>query len=308
MRLLIALGGNALKGEDFRSYLKSIKKVCSKIATISKGKRILITHGNGPQVGDRIIQQEVAATKIKLPLDVCVAETQGEIGYLLQRELANEFEKNKIKRPIVTFLTRVLVDRNDPAFKKPTKPIGPFYSEVPKKFEYIKIGEKYRRVVPSPKPLKILEVEEIRQLFESGVMVIAGGGGGIPIIERRGLIKKKREFIGVEAVIDKDLTAAMLAKSISADMMLVLTNVDGVYLNYGKLGSKKLSRITSEEARAYMKAGHFPPGSMGPKIAAALEFLASGGKRVVIAHIKDAVKASEGKAGTIIEGQKRIFR
>ncbi|MFH1786061.1 MAG: carbamate kinase [archaeon] len=304
--IVIALGGNALikhgqKG-TFDEQRKNLSEPCRQIAHLAAKYNIALTHGNGPQIGYLLLQQEAAHAVPKMPLEVLVAESQGLLGYLIERALENEFRKLKVDKLIATIVTGVVVDENDPAFKNPTKPIGPYYSKGEAEklpFQTIPIhGKGYRRVVPSPKPLRILEREEIRRLVRMGIIVIACGGGGIPMIERGEKIR------GVEAVIDKDLATSKLAQEIKADAMILLTDVDKVSLNYGKPTEVELNSLTAAEAKKYLAAGHFPPGSMGPKVEAAIEFLESGGKRAVITSIDNLEAAVSGSAGTQIFKEK----
>ena len=308
--LVIALGGNMLlrKGESgtFDAQLENAKRTAKRIASlVVRGYRVVISHGNGPQVGSILIQQEKARDEVPaMPLDVCVAESQGEIGYMLQRALRAELIKRGIKRPVATVVTQVRVDERDEAFKNPTKPIGPFYS----KHEAEKLsrqtgcpfkedaGRGYRRVVPSPKPKEIVEKDAIRRMVKCGVIVIASGGGGIPVI------KRGDKFRGVEAVIDKDLAAAVLAEDVKADMLIILTDVKAVFLNYrgGRGVEMELRKTTPEDAARYMKEGHFAPGSMKPKVQAAINFALGGGKTIITSprYLEAALK---GDAGTLIE-------
>ncbi len=274
MKILVALGGNAIlkKGKsNFASMLTTIKKTSSILADlVADGNEIIITHGNGPQVGE-------LSDKTNAPLDVCVAETQSQIGYLLQQQLSNELSKRKIKKQIVTVTTQVLVNKNDPAFKKPTKPIG--------------LSKK--RLVPSPIPIEIIEKDIIRKLFNKKMIVIASGGGGIPVVKDKGLK-------GVQAVIDKDIAAVLLGKIINAGVYLDLTDVDYVYLNYGKHDQKPLKKVKLKQIKKYFKQNQFPAGSMGPKIQAAIEFLEGGGRKVIITSIDKLKLALERKVGTEI--------
>lgn len=308
--LVIALGGNMLlrKGESgtFDAQLGNAKRTAKRIADlIQRGYKVVITHGNGPQVGSILIQQEKGRDEVpEMPLDVCVAESQGEIGYMLQRALRAELVKRGINRPVATIVTQVRVDEKDDAFRNPSKPIGPFYS----KREAEKLsrqtgspfkedaGRGYRRVVPSPKPMEIVEKDAIRRMIKGGVIVIASGGGGIPVV-RRGT-----KFRGVEAVIDKDLAAAVLAEDVNADMLIILTDVKAVFLNYrsGKGVEMELRKTTPEDAARYMGEGHFAAGSMKPKVQAAIDFALKGGKTIITSprYLEDALK---GDAGTLIE-------
>jgi len=311
-RVLVALGGNAIKrAEELGTYeeqLRNIYKTCIELAKIIEmGYDIVITHGNGPQIGNLLIQQEAAAKEVPpQPLDVLGAMTQGHIGYLIQRTLKNIFKKRGIKREVATIITQVEVDKNDPAFKNPTKPIGPFYNEKEAEekirmgmiMRKVKVGEgkTYRRVVPSPEPIRILEGKVIKKLVDEGVIVIASGGGGIPVT------LENDEYTGMEAVIDKDLASEKLAEIINADILLILTDVEKVKLNFGKPDEVDIDEMTIEEAKRYYEDGHFPPGSMGPKIQACIRFIEWGGELAIITSLEKAAEALEGKTGT------RIYR
>lgn len=295
--LIIALGGNALikKGQlgTWSEQLENLKVPVKQIAQIfQKGKyRLIITHGNGPQVGNLLLQQESCKKSPEMPLEILVAQTQGQIGYLIEVTLDNELMKKNKENPLIaTVLTYVQVDKNDSAFQKPSKPIGPCYQK--KKAGRVKTTGGYRKVVPSPKPLKIVEKKEIEKMLQAGMVVIACGGGGIPVTRSR------RKFEGIEAVIDKDLASAKLGEEIKADILIMATDVTSVYLNYGKKNQQMLKKVSLREAKKYLQEGHFPSGSMGPKVEAAINFLKSGGKRAVICHLKDIKAALEGKAGT----------
>ncbi|MBI4021336.1 MAG: carbamate kinase [Candidatus Aenigmarchaeota archaeon] len=299
--LLIALGGNALirpgqKGAAAQQ-LENVERVATHIARLhNRGFRIILTHGNGPQVGNLLLQQEKARDYApQMPLYVCVAESQGMIGYFLQEALYNKLHALGFKIPVVTVLTQVLVDREDKAFSQPSKPIGPYYpsrDRMDRSWTAVRTMKGFRRVVASPKPRTIVEAAEIRKIARSAI-VIAGGGGGIPVVREHGLR-------GVEAVIDKDLTAAKLAEAVGAQVLAILTDVDFVYLNHGKPNQKKLTTVTLEELKRYYEQDHFPPGSMGPKVQAAIRFLQKGGKRVVITHLDRLEDAVNGEWGTII--------
>jgi len=293
--IVIALGGNTLLSakEKFSIHeeVENVEESCKQIARIIKaGNRIVLTHGNGPQVGDILLQQEMAKSVAPpMPLDVCGAQSQGEIGYLLQRSLRNVIPGIST----VSLVTQTIVDPRDPAFRHPTKFIGPFYKTSGK-------GRKkdsdrgFRRVVPSPEPKEIVEFREIKKLVSSGAVVICSGGGGIPVI------KKGRFLRGIEAVIDKDLAAERLATSLRASTLIMLTDVDEVCLNYSSPNEEKLRFLNLKDAQKYLKEGHFPDGNMGPKIEASIRFLKHSGKRVIITSPEKAVKALEGKAGTTI--------
>jgi carbamate kinase len=295
--IVIALGGNTLLSakEKFSIHeeVENVEESCREIARIvRKGYRVVLTHGNGPQVGDILLQQE-AARKVAppMPLDVCGAQSQGEIGYLLQRSMKNVIPGISV----VSLVTQTIVDTRDSAFRKPTKFIGPFYKESgPGRKKDSDRG--FRRVVASPDPKEIVETQEIRRLVDSKTLVIAAGGGGVPVVIRRNRLE------GVEAVIDKDLAAERLASSLQASTLMMLTDVDEVCLDYASPKEKGLRSMSLREARKYLKEGEFPPGSMGPKIEAAIRFLTHGGKKVIITSPGKAVKALEGKAGTTIKG------
>ncbi|MBI2671979.1 carbamate kinase [Candidatus Woesearchaeota archaeon] len=306
MKIIIALGGNALikKGEKetYSNLLKNIKKTCSSIIPFIKNNKVVITHGSGPQIGNLLLQNEIARKKVpEMPLDVLNAESEGLIGYLLQEQLSNEIHKRKMHKNVVTLLTEVLVSKNDPAFKNPTKFIGPFYTKkqaikLKNKFIIKKDSNRgYRRVVASPKPIKIIEGSLIKELVNSGHIVIAAGGGGIPVAS------KNKRLTGVKCVIDKDLASSCLAKEIKADLLLILTDVDKVYLNYGKKNQKGLSRLNLRDAKKYLKEGHFAAGSMKPKIEASIDFVEHGGKKVIISGINSVEKALKGNNRTIIK-------
>lgn len=294
MKIVIALGGNAIlqKGEKGteEEQRNNILKSCRQIAKLIDHYEIVIAHGNGPQVGNLFIQQQRADKELPpMPLHLCDAMTQGQIGYWIQQSL-----RDLSKKEVVTVITQVLVDKNDPAFKHPSKPVGPFYEEKKSEDMVYDAGRGYRKVVPSPKPIKIIELESIKELIDSETIVVACGGGGIPVIEENGKLK------GVEAVIDKDRASQVLANEIEADMLVILTSVSNVYLNYQKPNQKVLYNLTIEEAKKYLEEGHFAEGSMKPKIEAAVEFLENGGKKAVISSLDKLVEALEGEAGTII--------
>jgi carbamate kinase len=311
-RVVVALGGNAIlqRGQKgtYQEQLANVMKTSEQIAgMILSGKyQVVITHGNGPQVGAILLQNDAGESKFgvpAMPMDVCGAESQGLIGYMIQQCLREIFVKNgRPDIPVATIVTQVLVDKNDPAFKNPSKPVGPFYTEeeakrLAKEKNWVVIndaGRGWRRVVPSPDPIAIIEKEPIIQLIEAHTVPIASGGGGIPVIEEDG------KLIGVEAVIDKDLAGERLAEAVDADILLILTDVNGVAINYGKPNEKWLRRMTVEEAKKYMHEGHFAKGSMGPKVQAAIRFIEWGGERAVIASLDRAVDAIEGKTGTEI--------
>ena len=305
MKAVVALGGNALTGKkreaDINKQFSEMKKTAGSIARMIKnGWHIGITHGNGPQVGALMLQQKAAMDIVPpMPLHVLGALTQGEIGYIIQQCLLNEFKSQGIEREIATVITQVIVDEKDEAFKNPTKPVGPVYSSTEaenlrKSYVMGKVEGGWRILVPSPKPLSIVESEIIKGLMESGIVVIAAGGGGIPVVRKGNMLQ------GVDAVIDKDLASQKLANEIGADVLLILTDVERVCINYGRENQEELEEASIEEMEEYMKEGHFPPGSMGPKVEAAINFIKNGGKRAIITSIENAWKAMEGNAGTHI--------
>jgi carbamate kinase len=308
--VVIALGGNALQDVDLpptaEAQLHVIRETAKYLVdVIDRGYAVTLTHGNGPQVG-RILMQNEAAQEItpSLPFDVCGAMSQGMIGYLLQLAVGDELWLRKLSPRVVTIVTQVVVDLHDPAFQHPTKPIGAFYTQeqaerLHREKGYTMVedaGRGYRRVVPSPRPVKIIEIDIIKDLLGLGLIVITVGGGGIPVIE-----EADGTLSGVAAVIDKDLAAEELAQQIRADTLLILTSVSGVALDFGTPQQRFVSRLTAQEARAYMAEGQFAPGSMRPKIEAAIRFVESRpGRKTVIAQLSDAVAALEGTAGTWI--------
>jgi carbamate kinase len=308
LKTLVSLGGNAILKHGQRGTAEeqeaNVQNTARHLASLlRKGERIAITHGNGPQVGNILLQNEIAKDKLpQMPLDVCGAESQGMIGYMLQQALRGELEGTKI--PVATIVSQTLVDAEDRAFKNPTKPVGPFYTakeaqqlRESKGWHIISdSGRGYRRVVPSPTPLDIIEKETIIRLFETGTVVISVGGGGVPVIR-----EKNGRLRGVEAVLDKDRTAALLAKTLGVETLLILTDVEKVYINYGKRDQKALDRMTVEDCSKYLAEGQFPEGSMGPKIQSAVSFLTDSPKgRVVIASLEMAEEALKGTAGTTI--------
>ncbi len=305
---MVALGGNALvrEGEsgDYRELERNVKAVCRELMKIiESGHQLVITHGNGPQVGNLAIQQSSTDAVPGLPLHILDAMTQGEVGYLLQKELGNQLRSLGSKRAVVSLITQVLVNREDPAFRDPSKPIGPSYGEKEgmrlakeKGFIIKKVGRgtrAFRRVVPSPEPVSIVESEAVSKLLVAGLIVIAGGGGGIPVVKT-----KNGSYEGVDAVVDKDLSAEKLAEGIRADVLLILTNVVKVRKNYGTPRERAIDSMTAAEARAMLMEGQFPPGSMGPKVLACTRFVEWGGKPAAIASVDQASDALEGLAGT----------
>lgn len=307
--VVIALGGNALldakANGSVAEQLRTVERSCARIAQIiAQGYRVVVTHGNGPQVGNLLIQQEEAKKLVPpLPLDICGAMTQGQLGYLIQQKLGEALAQLGIAKPVVTVVTQVRVERDDPAFAEPTKPIGPFYSEreraalEQKGYVLKRVGKgakPWRRVVASPEPKEIVEIESIKELIEAGSIVIACGGGGVPVVREDG------RWRGVEAVIDKDLASALLAEELRAEVLLIVTDVERVALFFGTPQQIFLERLSAGEARKYLAEGHFPLGSMGPKIQAAIRFIERGGERVYITSLEKALEALEGRAGTEI--------
>ncbi|MDD5362811.1 MAG: carbamate kinase [Ignavibacteria bacterium] len=309
--LVIALGGNALLDSKSKGTIEEREAAAADTAEQliplfnSTVYDVILTHGNGPQVGNLLIQQEEGSSKVPpMPLDVCVAETQGEIGYILQKAIQNAFEKHNIKKSTIAMLTQVLVDEKDPAFEKPSKPVGPYYSadqtrEILKiknwKFKEDPAGKGFRRVVASPKPIKVIQTQIISDLTKDGYIVISVGGGGIPVYH-----DKNNDIAGVEAVIDKDLASAQLAIDLKADKFVILTNVEQCYINFRQPNEIKLTDLNLDEATTYYDQGHFTAGSMGPKVQSVIEFVSATGNHAIITHITKLVDSLEGKAGTLI--------
>ena len=309
-KIVIALGGNALGNtpEEQMDRLESVAKIIVKL--ISEGNKIVLTHGNGPQVGQIALAMEYAhqgsVNTPLMPFAECGSMSQGYIGYQLQQALQDEMERQKGKKDCVTVITQVLVAADDPAFQNPTKPIGAFYSkeeadELAKTRGYTFVsdaGRGYRRVVPSPMPIDIVESRVIKKLVDDDTVVIAVGGGGIPVVKN-----DKRELLeGVDAVIDKDLSSALLGKLIDADILLILTAVDKVYVKFNTPEQKGLDVITIDEARKYIEAGEFAKGSMLPKVEACIKFVTSPEKKAIITSLNEAAEAIEGNTGTKIVG------
>jgi carbamate kinase len=309
-RVLITLGGNAIlpvRGTGtFEEQCAVTRATMQPIARmIRDGSEVVLSHGNGPIVGNILIRNEAARDQIPpMPLDVCGADSQGGIGYMMQQSLQNELRRVGLgDRPVVTIVTQVVVDERDPAFRRPTKPIGPFYPEdrarlLAKEKGWTIVedaGRGYRRVVPSPKPLEVVEIAAIRQIVEDGGVAIAAGGGGIPVSRQW-----DGSLHGVEAVIDKDLASSLLARLLGCQTLVIVTGVDRVALRYGKPDQRELERATPDELQGWMEEGHFPPGSMGPKIQAAIEFVRGGGREVVITSPERLTEALEGKTGTLV--------
>ncbi len=306
---LIAFGGNAilpnkqrgLQSEQMNNARKAARLM---IFVVKKGYDLIIVHGNGPQVGNLLIQMEESVTKIPpFSLEVCDAMTEGSMGFMLEKALTNELRKNSIDKEVATLITQVVVDREDPAFDAPSKPIGPFYSQYrasmlkrQKNWKMIEdAGRGYRKVVPSPKPIDVVPKRIIRDLVHRGKIVIAAGGGGIPVI-----INGNGLFQGVEAVIDKDYAASLIAREAKAELFIILTNVPRVSLNYNKPDEEPISVMTVKEAKKHLAHGQFPPGSMGPKIEAAMEYIENGGKKVIITSANHLKASLINRSGTKI--------
>lgn len=305
--LVLAVGGNALlrpgdKGTAQEQMLRA-RQTAEAIYTLFEKYKVVITHGNGPQVGAILLQNENSKNIVPpMPLDVCGAMSQGQIGYFLAQSFYEVLVSKGIDKKAVAILTRVIVDENDPAFENPSKPIGPFYTEEEAKklakekgWHVIEdSGRGWRRVVPSPDPKEIVEKDVIRKVIDSGFIAIAVGGGGVPVIRKNG------RLIGVEGVIDKDLASATLARDIKADKMFILTSVDRAYLNFGTPEQREIENMSVDQARKYLEEGHFKKGSMYPKILASIRFLEQGGKEVLITSPERLSEALEGVAGTLI--------
>lgn len=304
---VIALGGNAILDTDPTDVGQKefIKKAAKYIVDfVEKGEDVVVCHGNGPQVGNLLLQQKAGESEKNpaLQLDSCVAMTQGSIGYWLQNALNNEFSKRNVTKPVVSVVTQVEVDVNDPSFENPTKPIGPFFTEEEAKIEAEKdnstfvedSGRGYRKVVPSPQPQNIVEKDAIRTMIQGGVVTISAGGGGIPVIAQDG------GYVGVEAVIDKDFTSKVLAENVQADRLILLTGVDNIYINYNKPDQKALETISIAEAEGYIAEGHFAAGSMLPKIEAALDFVKGASNRKAVITSIENLENIQNDAGTTI--------
>lgn len=306
---VVALGGNALlrgnqTGTIHQQEDNTYDTCINLIKLLKNDYNIVITHGNGPQVGNIMLRNEAGFKEYKIPkmpLDICVADSQGGIGYMIERQMKNILQENKIRRNVVTVVTQVLVDINDPAFQEPSKPVGGYYlkeeadllarvNDFVFKEDPGKRG--WRRVVPSPKPLDIINKKVIKDLVKKGNIVIAAGGGGVPVYQ-----KENKELDGVEAVIDKDLASSLLAMEIGADAFFILTDVNKVYINFKKPDQKPLDVITVEEAERYFEEGQFAKGSMGPKVLAAIEFVKGGGKETIIT---EATQLGDPNSGTRI--------
>jgi len=310
---VVAVGGHAFmqKGEigTVEEHWRNADQLCQRLMTfVDRGYNLAITHGNGPQVGNLLLRQEQEIEKVpRMPLDVLVAQTEGSLGYILQQALLNQLRKRSVRRYVVTLVTQVLVEPNDPAFEKPTKPIGPFLSEADAKARAAELGWQvredagrgWRRVVPSPRPRRVIQRATLRDTVREGHIVLAGGGGGIPIVKDAAT----GEYVGVEAVIDKDLTSSVIARELEADLLVILTATDRVYTHFGSPEQEPLGAVTLQEIERLRDQGHFPAGSMGPKVDSVIEYLQGGGVRALITdpdHLSDAM---DGRAGTHFIGR-----
>jgi carbamate kinase len=307
MKIVIALGGNAISREgetgDIPDQIRGCRRTAQYIVDlVDAGHKVVVTHGNGPQVGNILRRVEAArGTVYPVPLDICVAHTQGGIGYILQREINNTFKLRGIDRIAYAVVTQCLVDHKDPASRNPSKPIGPFFTEkqitpmIRQGWKVIEdAGRGYRRIVPSPRPKKIIEEKIINNFIHNNDIVICCGGGGIPVVEKNGVL------YGIEGVIDKDHTSSLLAKGIKADLMVITTGVEKVAVNFKKANEKVIDCMTVFEARKYYEDGEFPDGSMGQKILAAIDFIEDTGNEVIITLPEKAFDAIDGKTGTRI--------
>jgi len=306
---VLAMGGNSLIRDKNHIALsfqyEMVQETAKHIADlIAHGIHLVITHGNGPQVGFIYRRGELSRSELPLiPLDICGADTQGAIGYMIEKALLNEFRKRGIDKKVTAVVTQSIVDREDRSFTHPTKPIGSFMSEEEALTHKREVGWEvvedagrgYRRVVPSPIPKKIIELDVIKLLVQSGYVVIAAGGGGVPVI-----LNEQGEIEGVEAVIDKDLGSSILASGLGADTLIISTAIDAAYLNFGQKDQRPLSRVSLPEIKRYLEEGHFKPGSMKPKIEAIIQFLENGGEKAIITSPENLLSAYKGQAGTTI--------
>jgi len=305
---LVAVGGNSLirageQGTNAEQLANARRTAQALVELIQRGYRLVVTHGNGPQVGAQLLRSERASNVVyNQTLDVCGAASQGEIGYLLEQSLRNELAAARLDMPVVSIVTQTIVSPDDGAMREPTKPIGPFYSRAHAEEKRRTLGwhivedaaRGYRRVVPSPQPLEIVELDVIRALFARDVLVVSVGGGGIPVV------RVGSQLHGVEAVIDKDRASALLATELAVDLFAISTDTDFVYLNYKKTGQTPLSVVTVSQLQHYHDTGHFPPGNMGPKVESVLAFLRGGGKEAIITSFEHLCEAAAGRAGTRI--------
>jgi carbamate kinase len=303
--ILIALGGNALiqKGQKgtAEEQFANLQLPMRQIARLSRRYRVVITHGNGPQVGNLLLQQESCREVPNMPLEIIVAMTQGQIGYMIESTLDTALMEIGIndEQQFVSLISYVVVDENDPAFQNPTKPIGPFFTEEQAQslpYPVVKTDKGFRRVVASPRPLAIVEHREIKKLIDMDFIVICCGGGGIPVV------RKERKFRGVDAVIDKDFASAVLAGEINADVFVIASDVSGVSVHGGTPEQRVLRKVPTAEMERYLAEGHFPVGSMGPKVEAITQFVKASGRRGIICHLEDIEQAIAGEAGTEVDG------
>jgi len=311
--VVVAMGGHAFMqhGEtgSIEEHERNASQICGSLMTlVERQYNIVVTHGNGPQVGNLLLQSELTLGTVPgMPLDVLVANTEGFLGYVLQQALLNHLRRRQIQRYVVTMITQVIVERDDPAFREPTKPIGPFLTREQAEERSERLGWRiaedagrgWRRLVASPRPVRVVQRAMIGDSARLGHIVVACGGGGIPIIRQL----DTNDYLGVEAVVDKDLTSSVLATEIGAELLIILTDVAQVYLDYRKPSQRALGAVTIEEIESYQKAGHFAAGSMGPKIEAVIAFLRAGGRRAMITNPDSLVDALEGRAGTHFVGK-----
>jgi carbamate kinase len=311
-RIVIALGGNAIKLPHQKGtceeQLSNIRSACHHILEfIKRGFEVVITHGNGPQVGNLLVQQEAGSSQVPAqPMDVCAAMTQGQLGYMLQQALMNELKSSSLNFNVVTMITQVLVDRKDSDFTNPSKPVGQFYDRQTKEKiesergyrikQVLPGGEApFRRVVSSPDPIRIVEVNALKKLVDAGMIVIASGGGGIPVI-----LNDRGEFEGVEGVIDKDLAGEKLGEAVAADIMMILTDVPKVKLEFGTAQEREVNRMNATQAKKYLQEGQFLAGSMAPKVLACIRFIEYGGEEAIITSLDRAWLAMQNQEGTHI--------
>ncbi len=311
--VVVAMGGHAfmLPGQQgtHAQATQNARRIAKEVLKlVERGYNVVLTHGNGPQVGNLLTRVELTRDVVPpQPLDVLVAQTEGSLGYLLQCAMLNELRSRDLRRYVVTVVTQVLVDRDDPAFGNPVKPVGPSMTEAEAQRRRAEFGWEvkpdgkrgWRRVVPSPRPIKVIQRHMIRDAVHAGHIVIAGGGGGIPMVKD----PTSNDYVGVEAVIDKDRTSSVLATDVGAELLVILTAVDGVYVNWGQPDQMRLGAVTMAECKRYIDAGQFPQGSMGPKVEAIYGFLERGGRRGLITDAANLLDALDGRAGTHFVGR-----